>query len=253
MLAQALAKRAAERCVGDRVEPTAGGAARTFAAPPASRRPRRWFHRTDAARRERFAPTRRRRHSVARCHRRSRSPLPRSRRDAPLASLAHRLLDDTDAAIARQTLLQVASLPIAPTPPGARIDPSMPRWNFEVPFATPAWDGDGGRSSKFRAMGRRATKVEAGSACGGPGSRSDVEPAGPFGARADQLFRRAHVGTVCGGGAAGDRRAIAPMKRGRTRPGPGQAELQPGDIVIREGAPPQPSPAKAGHFLDRAL
>src|SRR5258708_7107655 len=31
--------------------------------------------------------------------------------DAPFASLAHRLLDDTDAAIARQTLLQVASLP----------------------------------------------------------------------------------------------------------------------------------------------
>jgi hypothetical protein len=32
-----------------------------------------------------------------------------------------------------------------------------------------------------------------------------------------------------------------------------KAELQPGDIVIREGAPPQPAPAKAGHFLDRAL
>jgi hypothetical protein len=33
----------------------------------------------------------------------------------------------------------------------------------------------------------------------------------------------------------------------------GKAELQPGDIVIREGAPPQPRPARAGHFLDRAL
>ena len=32
-----------------------------------------------------------------------------------------------------------------------------------------------------------------------------------------------------------------------------RAELQPGDIVIRDGAPPQPAPAKAGHFLDRAL
>ena len=32
-----------------------------------------------------------------------------------------------------------------------------------------------------------------------------------------------------------------------------QAELAPGDIVIREGTPPQPQPAKAGHFLDRAL
>jgi hypothetical protein len=32
-----------------------------------------------------------------------------------------------------------------------------------------------------------------------------------------------------------------------------RAHLQPGDIVIREGAPVQPAPASAGHFLDRAL
>jgi hypothetical protein len=32
-----------------------------------------------------------------------------------------------------------------------------------------------------------------------------------------------------------------------------RAELQPGEIVIRDGAPPQAAPAKAGHFLDRAL
>jgi hypothetical protein len=33
-----------------------------------------------------------------------------------------------------------------------------------------------------------------------------------------------------------------------------RAELHPGDIVIRDGVPPQPAaPASAGHFLDRAL
>jgi hypothetical protein len=32
-----------------------------------------------------------------------------------------------------------------------------------------------------------------------------------------------------------------------------KAELQPGEIVIRDGSPPQAAPAKAGHFLDRAL
>ena len=32
-----------------------------------------------------------------------------------------------------------------------------------------------------------------------------------------------------------------------------RAELQPGDIVIGDGRPPQPQPAPAGHFLDRAL
>ena len=31
-----------------------------------------------------------------------------------------------------------------------------------------------------------------------------------------------------------------------------RAELQPGDIMVREGTPPQPAPARAGHFLDRA-
>ena len=33
-----------------------------------------------------------------------------------------------------------------------------------------------------------------------------------------------------------------------------RAELQPGEIVIRDGTPPQTAPAaRAGHFLDRAL
>ena len=32
-----------------------------------------------------------------------------------------------------------------------------------------------------------------------------------------------------------------------------RAELKPGDIVVRDGTPPQPQNASAGHFLDRAL
>jgi hypothetical protein len=32
-----------------------------------------------------------------------------------------------------------------------------------------------------------------------------------------------------------------------------RADLKPGDIVIQDGAPVQPAPAAAGHFLDRAL
>ena len=31
-----------------------------------------------------------------------------------------------------------------------------------------------------------------------------------------------------------------------------KAELKPGDIIVRDGTPPQPTPARAGHFLDRA-
>ena len=32
-----------------------------------------------------------------------------------------------------------------------------------------------------------------------------------------------------------------------------RADLVAGDIVIRDGTPPQAAPARAGHFLDRAL
>src|SRR5439155_22565275 len=55
---------------------------------------------------------------------------------APLPTIAHHLLSDTDAAIARQTLLQVASLPDHVDIASARLDPAAPRRNFEIPFAT---------------------------------------------------------------------------------------------------------------------
>ena len=56
---------------------------------------------------------------------------------APLAASARHLLDDTNAAIARQTLLQVASLPGQVDRTASRLDPTVPRWNFEIPFVTP--------------------------------------------------------------------------------------------------------------------
>jgi Flagellar hook-length control protein FliK len=31
-----------------------------------------------------------------------------------------------------------------------------------------------------------------------------------------------------------------------------RAELQPGDIIVRDGAPAPPVAARTGHFLDRA-
>src|SRR5262249_12208734 len=45
------------------------------------------------------------------------------------------LLNETDAALARQTLLQAASLPDHAA--AGQADASGPRWLFEVPFATP--------------------------------------------------------------------------------------------------------------------
>jgi hypothetical protein len=167
--------------------------------------------------------------------------------DAPLATTVRHLLDDTDAAIARQTLLQVASLPDRPDATSNRVDPTMPRWNFEIPFATPlgtamaqfeiSRDGGGNEVEATKRVWRARFSL-------------DVEPAGPVHALISLIGDRTSVrmwaerpqtAALLRAGASDLSQALS------------QAELAPGDIVIREGTPPQPQPAKAGHFLDRAL
>jgi Flagellar hook-length control protein FliK len=170
--------------------------------------------------------------------------------DAPASTIVHRLLDDTDAAIARQTLLQVASLPDRVDVSGARVDLAAPRWHFEIPFATP----QGTAMAQFeiaRDGGGKAAEVEAEAAKQVWRARFslDIEPAGPVHALITLSGERTSVRMW----------AERPATAAQLRAGAGElsqalsaAELQPGDIVIREGTPPQPTPAKAGHFLDRA-
>jgi hypothetical protein len=167
--------------------------------------------------------------------------------DAPLATTAHHLLDDTDAAIARQTLLQVASLPDRADIAAQRTDPAAPRWNFEIPFATAAGtaiaqfeisrDGTGSASDATKRVWRARFSL-------------DVEPAGPVHALISLSGDKTSVRMW----------AERPATATQLRAGASQlsealsrAELQPGDIVIRDGAPLQSKPAPAGHFLDRAL
>ncbi|WOH62095.1 flagellar hook-length control protein FliK [Bradyrhizobium sp. BWC-3-1] len=167
--------------------------------------------------------------------------------DTPLAATVHRLLDDTDAALARQTLLQVASLPDRTDASGHKIDPSVPQWNFEIPFATPQGTAmaqfeisrDGGNESADPA--RRAWRAR---------FTLNVEPAGPVHAlitlNGDKTFvlrMWAERPTT----AQQLRAGIGELNQALTR-----AELKPGDILVRDGTPPQPAPARAGHFLDRA-
>jgi hypothetical protein len=162
-------------------------------------------------------------------------------------SAMHRLLGDTDAAIARQTLLQVASLPDRADAAGARVDAAAARWNFEIPFATPqgtamaqfeiSRDGGGNEVATAKRVWRARFSL-------------DVEPAGPV---------HALVALV------GDKTSVRmwaerPATAAQLRAGAAQlsqalskADLHPGDIIVRDGAPPQSAPARAGHFLDRAL
>jgi hypothetical protein len=167
--------------------------------------------------------------------------------DTPLAAAVHHLLDDTDAAIARQTLLQVASLPDRAEIAGPRTDPAAPRWNFEIPFATPA----GTAIAQFEiSRDGTAGEIDAAKRVWRARFSLDVEPAGPIHALISLSGDKTSVRMW----------AERPATATQLRAGASQlsqalsrAELQPGEIVIRDGAPLQPSPAPAGHFLDRAL
>ena len=157
------------------------------------------------------------------------------------------LLSDTDGAIARQTLLQVASLPGQTDPATGRVDPITPRWNFEIPFATP----QGTAMAQFE-ISRDGGGREAGAPK--PAWRArfslDVEPAGPVHALVSLTGERTSVRMWAErpATAAQLRAGVSQLSQALSR-----AELKPGDIVVRDGAPVQSASAPAGHFLDRAL
>jgi flagellar hook-length control protein FliK len=167
--------------------------------------------------------------------------------NSPSETAMQHLLADTDGAIARQTLLQVASLPDRVDTPAARLDPAPPRWNFEIPFATPqgtamaqfeiSRDGGGNGVDAAKRVWRARFSL-------------DVEPAGPVHAQVALSGDRTSVRMWAErpATAAQLRAGAAQLSQALSR-----AELQAGDIVIHDGTPPQSAPARAGHFLDRAL
>lgn len=166
--------------------------------------------------------------------------------DTPLAATVHRLLDDTDAAIARQTLLQVASLPDRVDASGHRINPTAPQWNFEIPFATP----QGTAMAQFEISRDGGNETPDPAKCAWRARFTlNVEPSGPVHAlitlNGDKTFVRMWA----------ERPATAQQLRagiGELNQALNKAELKPGDIVVRDGTPPQAAPARTGHFLDRA-
>jgi Flagellar hook-length control protein FliK len=167
--------------------------------------------------------------------------------DAPLATIVRHLADETDAAIARQTLLQVASLPDRADSAAVRTDPPAPRWSFEIPFATAA----GTAIAQFEISRDGATSVmEAAKRVWQARFSLDIEPAGPVHALISLSGERTSVRMWAErpGTAAQLRAGMSQLSEALSR-----AELQPGDIVIRHGAPMQSVSAPAGHFLDRAL
>jgi hypothetical protein len=164
---------------------------------------------------------------------------------APQAAMQH-LLADTDAAIARQTLLQVASLPDRVDVAATQLDPTAPRWNFEIPFVTP----QGTAMAQFEiSRDGSGSEVEAAKRVWRARFSLDVEPAGPVHALVSLSGERTSVRMWAERPGTADqlRAGVSQLSQALSR-----AELQPGDIVVRDGAPLQSAPARAGHFLDRA-
>jgi flagellar hook-length control protein FliK len=170
--------------------------------------------------------------------------------ETPLAPAAHHLLADTDAAIARQTLLQVASLPdrIDALPqPAQSNDTTGPRWNFEVPFATP----QGTAMAQFEiSRDGGGTETEAAKKVWRARFTLDVEPSGPVHALIALVGEKTSVRMWAERPATAEKLRAGSAELGRAL---AQAELKPGDIVVRDGTPPQPQATSSGHFLDRAL
>jgi hypothetical protein len=158
--------------------------------------------------------------------------------------VVHRLLGDTDAALARQTLLQIASLPIDQQ--GTRIDANVPRWNFEIPFATP----QGTAVAQFEISRDEAgVEAEAQSRVWRARFSLDIEPAGPVHALVSLAGERTSVRMWAERSAT-----AAQLRAGTTQLSQAlrEADLTPGDIVVGEGSAPVASSLRQGHFLDRA-
>ncbi|WP_458760619.1 flagellar hook-length control protein FliK [Afipia sp. TerB] len=166
--------------------------------------------------------------------------------DMTTGVVVHRLLDDADAALARQTLLQAASLPDRPDVQAPRSEQNVPRWNFEVPFATP----QGTAVAQFEvSRDSTGTETEAARRMWRARFSLDVEPAGPVHALISLSGERTSVRMWAERPltAAHLRSSASDLSEALRR-----AELEPGDIVIGAGQPPSPTPPRAGHFMDRA-
>jgi len=173
--------------------------------------------------------------------------------NAAPAAVAQQLARGVDAALARQELLQAASLPeraeaARPADSRAVEDRSGPRWVFDVPFATPqgsavaqfeiSRDGGGGGAAGGVAEAR-TWKVR---------FSLDVEPMGRIDAQLALTGERARVSLW----------AERPESMARLRGGEEmlnaalrEAALEP-EVAFHAAAPPVAAPAAPGRFLDQA-
>ncbi len=161
--------------------------------------------------------------------------------------IARTLLAETEAALARHTLLQVASLPERPGLPLPQAEGATLRWMFEIPFGTP----QGVAIAQFEIFDERAgTDAEPAAPVWRVRFTIDIETLGAVHAQVAVMGERTAVTLWAEREASAARlRAEAPLLIEGLR----EAALDPSDVIVREGSPrPSTPPAPAGRFLDRA-
>ena len=163
--------------------------------------------------------------------------------DTEPSAAARRLLSETDGALARQQLHQIASLPSSQ--PGQRpTDTPGARWMFELPFATPqgsavaqfeiSRDGGGGAGAEGQAIWRARFSI-------------DLEPMGPVHAQVTLTGARAAVTLWAERPATADKLRSAQASLTKELEG---AEFTPA-VSVHLGTPPRTA-APSGRFLDQA-
>lgn len=164
--------------------------------------------------------------------------------DAAPHEIAERLLTQTDAALARQTLVQAASLP--DTHPDAPRHADGPRWTFELPVATP--QGTAVLPFEVSRDGHAASAEQQGRAWRVRFSL-DLEPIGPVHALVTLMGDSVSV-TV-----SAERHATAAQLNDNAAllgDALRAAELEPSELAFRVGVPRAAKPAVPGQFMDRA-
>jgi flagellar hook-length control protein FliK len=152
-----------------------------------------------------------------------------------------RLLGETDAALARHTMLQIASLPEETL----RASDTTQRLVFDIPLATP--QGTAIVQLRIERDGKRNAKNQKKSGWQATFS-VDVEPIGPVHARIAMVGDLANVSLFAERGDSAEAlRAAMPLLEA----GLNEAAIEPGEILCATGAPASPVTAP-GLFVDRA-
>jgi hypothetical protein len=163
----------------------------------------------------------------------------------PPQAMAVHLLEETDAAIARQTLLQIASLPDQDTSTAKNSD-ARTRMTFDIPLVTP--QGTAVAQIRIERDGKDQTNEIDSKPVWRASFSIDVEPIGPVHVRIVLAGARAMVTLNAERPDSASRLSAGlPLLEAGLR----KAELEPGELSCHARVPMH-APATSGMFTDRA-